>query len=54
MPMVNQKALNSWNNTSTVTSKPSLKSCGAYRTDKTGKIHGLNKYKKFTKKIKTT
>ncbi len=49
MPMVDQEALNSWGNTSTVVSKPSLKSCGAFRTDKTGKIHGLNKYKRFTK-----
>jgi hypothetical protein len=52
MPMVDQEALNSWGNTSTVVSKPSLKSCGAFRTDKTGKIHGLNKYKRFTKKDK--
>ena len=52
MPMVNQAAAISWNNTSTVVSKANSKSCAAFRTDKTGKIHGLNKYKKFTKEIK--
>jgi len=52
MPMIDQAGANSWNNTSTVVSKANTKSCTAFRTDKTGKIHGLNKYKKFTKKVK--
>ena len=52
MPMINQAAAGGWDNTSTVTSDHSLDNCAAFRTDKAGKIHSLELFKQYTKKVK--
>ena len=52
MPMINQRAAGGWDNTSTVTSDHSLDNCEAFRTDKAGKIHSLELFKQYTKKVK--
>jgi len=52
MPMVDQAPAGSWDNTSTVSSSATSKSCAAFRTDKTRTTHSLADFNAMNKKVK--